>query len=205
MGIITDFTHKYAKIGDDAINSGLDTAGKWMGVGEQLKQRYEDAARELNRSWVWDNREPISGEAKVVHPFQFLDYTPLRWIGVTRLPLTGARAVEGGVKVAKALSKVKAPKLPRTWKIPKKTIGAAGAIAGAKALKPLLTKTAKTSGNLGKKTLNLVKKNPKKTLLTGALASALLTQHGSRNSGDTNLETETAWIRRRKVSRRGWL
>lgn len=61
----------------------------------------------LYDSFGYDERPAIEGEAKPLHPNMVAGFTPLRFIGVTRLPLLGAKVTQ---KVA-------------TWLTTKTTIG----------------------------------------------------------------------------------
>ena len=53
--------------------------------------------------------EPTSGEAREIHPFQFIQFTPVRFFGVPRWPLTAMQLAEKGIKGVGKANKA------RTW------------------------------------------------------------------------------------------
>lgn len=208
MGFLGDAVQGKIRDIDNAIDQGISYGAKFAGIGEDFKKNYEKFQQDWGRAWTYDDREPISGEAKAVNPLQFMQFTPWRFVGVTRAPQLAAKIGTGAYKVGKTLSKVKVPNVSTTWKksITKnlqkqsKKLGAGAGAAVATQIPRLLSKTGKMSGKVGKSIL----KDPKKT---GALAGTglmMLNRSGTHRSQEDS-EPETSFITRRRVNRKTWL
>lgn len=200
MGIISDATAKTIR----DVDRGIEYGSKMMGIAEKS---YEKFTQEWNRAWNYDDRPAISGEAKAINPLQFMQFTPWRFVGVSRLPQTAVGA-------GRALYKAKIPQKVATWKTKiqnlqkpsssnlrntlRKTGTKLGAGAGAAMLARQLIKTGKTTGRTGKAIL----KDPKKT---GGLAGTAMGLALTRKNQQSGFLQDEDWTPRRRVNRRTWL
>ena len=210
MGWLTQAAEEAEGLANEFYNTrdrAVLAANKALGGAEKY-------GRDALRSWSWDDRPAMSGEAKVIHPFQFYQFTTAPYgIGITRLPerLLAAgqkvnqwrnEAIRQAAKFKAPTTNLKTPKMPSIrsslrGKGLKRKAAVAGAVGTATG-KYLLSKTP-TAAKIGKKLI----KNPG---IPAALIGSVLTkptQHGSPNRGEQT-DSEN-WIRMRKNSRGRWL
>jgi len=82
-----------------AVDSGLE---KGQNIAKSGIKKIEGFNKELGsqaegfyNSFDYDDRAEVMGEAKAIHPNAFLQFTPLKWIGASRLPVLGSRVAKG--------------------------------------------------------------------------------------------------------------
>lgn len=98
MGLINDSINtgtKQARNFIDQMESYVISTSK---VFEGMASGYEKGLKEFDRSINYDDRPSVTGEAKALSPLQFLQFTPVKIVGVTRLPQNVAEAVGYVVK-----------------------------------------------------------------------------------------------------------
>lgn len=164
---------------------------RFGGIGTQL--------RGFSDSFAYDERNSISGEAKPLHPNMVAGLTPIRFIGVTRVPLLGAKVVQ---KVATWLTSKETKAL--TTKSVQTTKSIKNSLSGRKA-KTVKAVGVATTAYMLSRTKSLAKKIPKKSvpaIIAGAVMTHLLTNqpHGSLKGGGEE------WLGRRpRDKERRWL
>lgn len=105
MGIGRDIAEPYLEFADGGEQFVKESVGRIEGVGSDIIEHAES----FYNSFEFDQRPAVDGEAKAIHPNMFAEFTGLKFIGVTRLPLLGAsgiaKAVDGGKVLKEGLTK----------------------------------------------------------------------------------------------------
>lgn len=77
---------------EDAVSRGIEQSEDFVRKSTDVSEELQDQAVGFHNSWFFEHSEnPVSGEAFAFHPNNFAGFTPLRFIGVTRIPETTAK------------------------------------------------------------------------------------------------------------------
>ena len=170
--------------------------------GQEINNTYDrfvEGAEDFFKSWEYDTRPAVEGQAKAIHPNMFMQFTGLRFVGVTRVPSTAAgigKAVYDNRKVIKG--------------------GVAKAITWTKKVKDMSTsdlgklKKPSKPENPFPKTTKALKKNPRVAgTATGVIAGTVIANSlDNATNGRSKRQTENEEIfiySKKKVSRRRWV
>ncbi len=170
----------------------ISEINKFASKGAEAWESFGDQFDKFGKSWFYDTREPVSGEVKGLHPNMFLGLTGLRFIGVTRLPVLGARVIKGSVPVGK-----------RLWNAGRHTKSNLKSLSSG-----VSTLKGKVRNPLPKTTAQL-KKSPKVAgIITGTVIATIVTtgldnaMNGASKKQNDELDT---FLKRKKVSRARWV